>query len=407
MKPFRIWWTSFAGLAFCLIYPSAAIFKKLGYPLLFIYALAVVLLLFLSIAWLVPRISRTLLSPWRSRLVMGLMGASVLIAFLAIHPRIDTQGFHLAGRSFGASDGDDAIDLVITELCQGHYPYYAKTFLGNPITPMPGSILLALPFYVLGQSALQNIFWLGLFLVLITRYYHHQVAVVLAFLILCLSPNVLYHVFQGGDYIANGIYLLVFTALLCESARQRRPFWISVLWAMLLGIGLSSRPNFVLIVPLVYMALMSVTSAKAAAMLLVTSLASFSVITLPFLIYDPCGFSPLHTAAKLNVGGMFPWAPVVVPAIGGALALFLALRRKTYALPALMQDIFVVQTFVILAGAILASVRAGRLDLESPHFGILFMFFGIFVFGFASLSKSGALAEISKVTSDSSRQTSS
>jgi len=41
----------------------------------------------------------------------------------------------------------------------GKYPYYETSFLGNPISPMPGALLIALPFYVLGWTALQNIVW--------------------------------------------------------------------------------------------------------------------------------------------------------------------------------------------------------------------------------------------------------
>lgn len=55
----------------------------------------------------------------------------------------------------------------MNRLVRGHYPYHAVTYLGNEITHLPGSLLLALPFVLVWTSALQNLFWLpALFLAL-------------------------------------------------------------------------------------------------------------------------------------------------------------------------------------------------------------------------------------------------
>jgi len=162
----------------------------------------------------------------------------MLGAYLCIHPQIVRNGFHLAGISFGPSDRDEAIDLAITEFLNGRYPYYAKTFLGNPITPMPGALVLAFPFYLIGDSSVQNVFWLAVFFGAIAVY-HRSIfmTAVLACFVCFLSPNVTYHVLIGSDYIANSIYVLTFSALLFGSAERRAPFWQSVLWAVFLGLG--------------------------------------------------------------------------------------------------------------------------------------------------------------------------
>jgi hypothetical protein len=379
------WWRSFAGLAFCVIFPSTAIFKKLGLPMLTAYVAIAAVLLWLALVWIAPRLDR-MLTPRISLAVLSFMLVLVFGAYVRIHPRIDTQGFRLAGHSFGASDNDDAIDLAITEVLEGRYPYRARTFLNNPITPMPGALLLAFPFYLLGDSAVQNVFWLAVFFGAVAIFYRSAfTAAVLAVLALILSPNVVYHVLLGGDYIANAIYVLTFSALLIESARKQETFWRSAAWAALLGMGLSSRLNFVLILPLVFFGLLKSTSPERTGLLCAIVLGTFGAITLPFYLYDPSGFSPLHTVDKLSVFGAYRWAPLALPAAGAALALALALRKGAFELPVFMRDVFAVQAFVIVGGFLLASIHRKELDLVYSHFAVLFLFPGLFAFGPASL----------------------
>lgn len=71
------------------------------------------------------------------------------------HPRI--------GRG---SDRDDALDVAVRRLAHLHNPYAARTNLGNPVSPLPGSLALAAPFVAAGRSAYQNLFWVGGFAVL-------------------------------------------------------------------------------------------------------------------------------------------------------------------------------------------------------------------------------------------------
>src|SRR5689334_12248535 len=69
--------------------------------------------------------------------------------------------------SMRGSDRDDALLDATAALLRGEYPYSRPTYLGNPITPLPGALLLAIPFVVIGNVALANFFWCGaLFLAL-------------------------------------------------------------------------------------------------------------------------------------------------------------------------------------------------------------------------------------------------
>ncbi|CAN2042199.1 membrane hypothetical protein [Candidatus Magnetomoraceae bacterium gMMP-15] len=117
MKPLKTCWKPFVGLAFSIIYPSTAIFKKVGYLPLVLYIFIVVSLL-LSILWIVPRMKK-ILTPSISVAGLSLLFVSVLGAYVVIHPQIDTDGFRLAGISFGSSDSDDAINTAIEECIEG------------------------------------------------------------------------------------------------------------------------------------------------------------------------------------------------------------------------------------------------------------------------------------------------
>jgi hypothetical protein len=68
-----------------------------------------------------------------------------------------------SGRFGGGSDSDDALVTGVYELAAGRYPYYVKTYLGNPISPLPGALILAAPFVAVGCVALAHVFWLFVF----------------------------------------------------------------------------------------------------------------------------------------------------------------------------------------------------------------------------------------------------
>jgi hypothetical protein len=243
------------GFLLAIGYPSLAILAKLG-----TWALLAGLPLLVAVIWIYARqLGGRLvaeLSPLTSAL--GLAGLLVALAagYYAIHATIDTDGYRLLGREFGSSDADDALDLALDQLSAGVFPYRAKTFLENPITPLPGALLLATPFHLLGDAALQNLFWITVMFVGLA-WFSRSIAVsfALALGVFALSPNVIYHVLQGTDYISNGIYVLVFSTMLLEVERRRGPTWLCLLASVILGIALSSRLNFLVTTPLLFLAL--------------------------------------------------------------------------------------------------------------------------------------------------------
>src|SRR5438105_4620272 len=125
----------------------------------------------------------------------------------------------------------------------GHFPYHQRTYLGGPISPLPGEVLLAVPFVALGKSAYQNLFWvLAFYAVLKHRVGDARMALAAMQATLGLSPTIMRDLVTGSDVLCNGIYVLLFSLLLLRCAeRGGAIMWVA---AVLLGIGLSSRLHF-------------------------------------------------------------------------------------------------------------------------------------------------------------------
>jgi len=384
----------FLAFVVCLIVPSAAIFKKAGIPALIVY----VILALLTCWWMTRRFW-----PWLRALRVPLFLETAAAVILCIglsslysyaHPRIDTAGFRIGGVSIGASDNDDAIDVALDELFAGRYPYYARTFLDNPLSPLPGALLLAMPFYLLGDSALLNVFWTVMFFWFVQRRMRSmRAAVMLAAIVLFLSPNATYQIVQGTDYGANTIYVFIFAALLLERVRRDGCASIaSAAAAVLLGIGLSSRLNFVMVLPFVFIALLRSTSWKNAMLSCAIAAIVFIVVTAPFYVYDPAGFSPLHTFGKLSAYGRIPWAAFVAPLVACVASVVLMWRRRgRYEPTALARDLSVVMAFLVFVSVVIYGIAGGIFVFwDALHFGTFFLYPGVFGFGIPLLEDNAA-----------------
>lgn len=281
------------------------------------------------------------------------------------------------------SDRDEALNTATAELLSGHYPYYAKTYLGNPISPMPGSLVLAAPFLLLGNSAYQNLFWLFAFLGTMNWYLKGQrPALLLLWAIIVLSPILLQEYVTGGDLLANSLYTLLFIMWMVNVVSQDSfSGWKKSLLAILLGVGLASRLNFALLLPLVFSALVQSAGWKSAIKYILVTCLTLGLMTIPFYLYDPQGFSPLHTANKLGqFQTILPFAGIIIPVASVIIAFALSIRDTNRYLPILLRNCTAVLAFPILSGTILQSIRNGTLDFRFTDFGLSFLFFGAVAF---------------------------
>jgi hypothetical protein len=104
--------------------------------------------------------------------------------------------------------------------------------------------------------------------------------------------------------------------------------------------------------------------------------ATAALITLPFYLYDPAGFSPLHTLRKVDQFGAFlPFAGPLIVALSSIVALLFAARPLRDDPAAFLLACALPQAIPIVAGLIFYAVR-GSLDYTFPGYGFSFMWFG-------------------------------
>jgi len=211
-----------------------------------------------------------------------LLFALFTTAFAVLHPRSLT---HPAGRS---SDREDALQIELTAVTHHQYPYDFRTFLGNKPTPLPGALWLAFPFFAVGHVAWQNLFWLALFSLFTLRFFRNRATALLWLAVfLLLSPANFNDFISGGDYLTNFFYIAIAVCLFIHSLD--RPLTLCIPTAIFLGLTLSSRIVFVVIlIPLLALALQR-TSRSRALLLFAIALATAAAITLP--VFTP---HPLH-----------------------------------------------------------------------------------------------------------------
>ena len=304
-----------------------------------------------------------------------------ILTFIGFAAGLDIV-YPLADSGFvgGGVDRDDGLNIVASALLNGHYPYYYKILGGAPISPMPGAIVLSTPFVAMGSCAWQNLFWLFLLFVVTSWYFQDlRNGLLLFWAISGLSPIVLQEYLTGGDILANSIYVLLFTWLFftCIS-RQGTPTWGKLLSAVLFGIGLSSRANFLLIVPPVFSILVQKTEWKSALKWMSLALLSFCLMTGPFYLYSPEVFSScLNQQASwlARYDSLLPHAEIVIPLVAGLLSIGLSFQKMNLA--KLFRNCAIIQAVPILSGAVLSIVYAGMSKCTLRiGYGLMFLFFG-------------------------------
>lgn len=300
----------------------------------------------------------------------------LVIGFSVVYP------FANSGIVGGGSDRDEALNIAAMELLKGHYPYYLKTYLGNLVSPLPGALLLAIPFVLLGNSAYQNFFWLVAFFFAMKSYLKDvRLALLLQWVLIALSPVILNEFVTGGDLLSNSLYVLLFVMWIVSSpiSEPGHSIWKKIYPAILLGVGLSSRANFVLLLPLVFSFLLQGAGWKSAIKYIGITCVTFCMITIPFYVYDPQGFSPLHTVSKLSqFQSVIPFAGFAIPFATAIIALILSFQRMNHNV--FFRNCAIVQAFPVLCGILLSSVKTERLDLHFAGFGLIFLFFGAAAF---------------------------
>jgi hypothetical protein len=328
--------------------------KYSGWP-----GVAIYLGLVAAALWLASR------SRWAQQIsprqAIGLATATFLALatlFIAIYPI--AQSLRLGP----GSDSDDSVNIAVTELLHGRYPYYVHTYLGNAVHEMPGMLLLATPFVLLGNSAYMNLFWLPVFFFIgAQELADTRRALLTLWMILAFCPIVMQQIVTGGDSLANSLFAAV-SLWLVMRAKSRSARTAA---AVLLGLALSSRANFLLVIPTALLYVGRKAGWPRAIYDFGLAVATFLVVTLPFYLHDPAHFTPLEGATRLTrFNAIVPHLGEAIGVAGLLLALWLGWRSDL-----LFPSCALVQGFFAVTGAILSG------DLGYAAYGIFSLFFAM------------------------------
>jgi hypothetical protein len=361
------------ALALALFVASAAtVDKYLGTRLMLMYLIVLAAL----VPPLLPRAAASLPHVLSQRAALVLVAATLvvlLVAFVVVYPHANT---HDPG---AGSDRDDAADLGARALLHGHFPYRERTYLGNPISQFPGALVLAAPFVLAGHSAYAAFFWLPLLLLLLRRLAGEWwTPLLLTWAALLLSPTFVREIVTGGDLVANCVSVMLGAGLvLLGLACDRR--WAAALAALFLGLALSSRLNFLFVLPPLLVAVWRRSGARAAVAAAGLVAAAFAAVTLPFYLGHESRFTPIGASDKLvGFNGEIPGGARTVIAAGLCLSVVLALRAAS-STESIFGQTALVQAFFVVAVVVLASAKAHALDLGPlvPGYGLPVLLFAL------------------------------
>jgi hypothetical protein len=295
--------------------------------------------------------------------LIGGTAALVVAAFLVFHPLVDAQ---VAGRG---SDDDEAHDLGVAALLRGESPYEQRTYLNNQLHQMPGAFLLAVPFAIAGTSAVQNLFWLAAFFVVVAKETRDpRLVLALLWIILLGSAEVSAHLITGTGYSANAISVLLGLHFLA-----RRPG--SSLAAAFWGITLASRANFLLLLPVAFGWVRQISGWSWALRAVAVAAGVVAVLALPFFLADPQQFGPITALLDrvFRFDEMFANTGVVLLAAAVILAAMVAVRPMIHS--GLLRRCAIVLAFPVAVGTILASIQQGAVSFDYLSYGLFASWF--------------------------------
>ena len=281
----------------------------------------------------------------------------------------------------GGGDGDDELVLGAKELLQGHNPYYKRAYLGNDFTFLPGSLILAIPFVIINNIALYNIFWL-LVLFIIAKFYikDYRLTLLLIWFLIALSPAVQHQIIVSDERLPNSIYILTFILFMISSVSgSNGKLWHKLLSSSLLGIGFSSHLNFIFLVPIIFSYILQNSGWRTAIKYIGLTCFVFLLVTFPFHIYaiSTSGFST-QISKIFQFRESLPIANTVMMLGCGVVTLLLTFQNMKDNYLILLKNCALLQAFFVIGYMILSAVQGGTVDLISLEYGVYFLVFGAF-----------------------------
>jgi hypothetical protein len=318
----RFSWVGLAGpaaLAVILIVVSTHTAMNLGGPpLVVIYSVAMACVTLLLLPFATDLLGRA-----PSWVAPAIVVASLAVLVLTFAHGVPPSWAYALG---AGSDRANALDVGLARLAGGLYPYTGLTYLGNPITPLPGSLVLAAPFWWLtGSSAVQNVVWTLALLPVLCGGWRLRPGSTLLWLIVVLGCLEAGREYLIGDDLVTSVVPAVAAAAWVLHARS--PLVLTAA-AVALGVATCTRPHLALVVVIVAVAVGLRAGRRQALLVGGVAAATWAVLIVPFLLGGPGRFSPLHVGAKVTgERGLHPAILVIALVALGLLVLFLRWLR--------------------------------------------------------------------------------
>ena len=225
------------------------------------------------------------------------------------------------------SDRDDALNVGISLLLNGDYPYLQRTYFGNLLTPMPGALLLGIPFYMLGNAAFQNVFWMTVASVLLYRMLERfEWRALIVPLLFVANLGLWREYVVGGDGFANPLYVAIALVMSMAAIRGTLRFRYPTIFAgLFLGIAICSRPIYFTAIPLTFLFGMWGNVNRAIVLTLISSIVAGGLLAL-FYFLNPSAFSPFHVVDKLR---QFQFLAYILPLVALLPFAVLLIHRPT------------------------------------------------------------------------------
>jgi hypothetical protein len=277
------------------------------------------------------------------------------------------------------SDRDESLALGVTALLARHYPYYQVTYLNNPVTQLPGSLLLAIPFALLGNPVWENLFWLAA-LFMIARYLFKSDQLTAGVLVLIVfgSPAVIHDFVTGGDLGVNAIAILTGMLAIVTLVPDRSVApWKKIGVAIFTGIALSSRLNYLLLMPPLFAGVARRAGLRDAVVCLIGVSFAFTAVTLPFYWHDPIGFAPLQLHDKfIQFGDQVRGSGMLFPALSVLFSVMIALSPGSKDVGRWLMQCGLVLAIPVVFLVALATIRSHAPNFAFTSYALASVFFG-------------------------------
>jgi hypothetical protein len=168
------------------------------------------------------------------------------------------------------------------KILKGEYPYEARSHLGGVVSGLPGLFFITIPFYFAGDIGYFQAATVLLFSLLCVLLFRKEKALT-TIIIYLFSAGFLWEIYVRSDIGGNAVLVILYLAFI-ERVRKRMSNKNMIFSGMLLGIILTTRTVFIIPVAVYLIRWLDLKKIVSTVLFMISSLATFSLILLPFII---------------------------------------------------------------------------------------------------------------------------